>query len=116
MINIQISGAKAVDDKDGDISDKIIITGKVDTTKEGTYTITYTVQDFAKNETIVKRTVIVKNKKTEQEPDVQPDSDSNSKPEEIIPEQKPEPKPEPGLEENQNNISNNNMSNNNIAN
>ena len=38
---------------------KIKITGKVDTKKEGTYTITYTVEDAAGNKSTVTRTVIV---------------------------------------------------------
>jgi lysophospholipase L1-like esterase/outer membrane lipoprotein-sorting protein len=54
-------GAEAVDDRDGVISDKIIIDPKsIDTTKEGTYTITYRVSDKAKNEEIIIRTVEVK--------------------------------------------------------
>lgn len=53
-------GATAKDDKDGDLTDKIKITGKVDTKKEGTYTITYTVEDAAGNKSTVTRTVIVK--------------------------------------------------------
>ena len=53
-------GATATDNKDGDISSKIIITGTVDTSKAGTYKITYTVEDAAKNIATVTRTVIVK--------------------------------------------------------
>ena len=46
MIHMKISGAIAIDDRDGDITDKIVITGKVDTKKEGIYIITYTVEDL----------------------------------------------------------------------
>lgn len=53
-------GATATDKKDGDLSDKIVITGKVDTSKAGTYTLTYTVEDAAKNKASITRTVIVK--------------------------------------------------------
>ena len=53
-------GATATDDKDGDITDKIKITGKVDTKKAGTYTITYTVEDSAGNKVSVTRKVIVR--------------------------------------------------------
>ncbi len=54
-------GATATDDKDGDITSKIKITGTVDTKKVGTYTITYTVEDSAKNTATVTRKVIVEN-------------------------------------------------------
>lgn len=57
--------AMAVDNVDGDISNKIKITGKVDTTKAGTYTIKYTVSDAAKNKASVTRTVIVEEKEEE---------------------------------------------------
>ena len=44
----------------GDLSNKIVVTGKVDTSKAGTYKITYTVEDAAKNKATVTRTIIVK--------------------------------------------------------
>jgi len=50
-------GANALDDKDGDIA--VSITGSVDTSTEGTYTITYTATDSAGNEAKVSRTVHV---------------------------------------------------------
>ena len=53
-------GAKANDEKDGDLTDKIVTEGQVDTSKEGTYTITYKVADKSGNEATQKRTVIVK--------------------------------------------------------
>ena len=53
-------GATANDDKDGDITSKIVTTGKVDTQKAGTYIITYKVEDSSKNSATVTRTVIVK--------------------------------------------------------
>lgn len=52
-------GAKATDDKDGDLTEKIITTGTVNTSVAGTYTITYTVSDSAGNVTKVTRTVKV---------------------------------------------------------
>ena len=52
-------GATATDDKDGDITDRIVITGKVDTSKIGTYIVTYTVKDNAGNETTAQRTIKV---------------------------------------------------------
>ena len=52
-------GATATDNKDGDITSKIETTGSVDTSKEGTYTITYSVSDTAENSSSIKRTIIV---------------------------------------------------------
>ncbi|MFC5464654.1 DUF4185 domain-containing protein [Lederbergia graminis] len=53
-------GATAIDEFDGDISDKIRVTGKVDTNFIGTYTLTYDVVDTDENEAeTVRRTVIV---------------------------------------------------------
>ena len=53
-------GATAHDDKDGDISADIIVTGTVETVAEGTYTLTYNVSDSSGNsaETVI-RTIIV---------------------------------------------------------
>lgn len=55
-------GATAIDKKDGDLTSKIVVTGKVDTSKKGTYTLTYTVEDKAKNKATKTRTVIVEQK------------------------------------------------------
>lgn len=55
-------GAKATDNYDGDITNKIKITGNVDTTKIGEYTITYTVKDSSSNEEIITRKVVVTEK------------------------------------------------------
>ena len=53
-------GATAQDDRDGDISSDIIMTGAVDTSTAGTYTVRYNVQDAAGNDAIeVRRTVVV---------------------------------------------------------
>ena len=52
-------GATAEDNFDGDVSDKIEISGDVDTSKIGTYTITYTVSDNAGNVATAERTVNV---------------------------------------------------------
>lgn len=52
-------GAKAMDNKDGDLSNSIKISGNVDTSKEGTYTITYTVTDSNGNIGSEERTVVV---------------------------------------------------------
>ena len=53
-------GAKAKDEKDGDLTSKIKTEGKIDTTKEGTYTVTYKVSDSKGNEATKKRKVVVK--------------------------------------------------------
>ncbi len=60
MILIQKSGATATDDRDGDLTSKIEISGNVDTKKAGTYKIAYTVKDAAGNVATVTRTVIVR--------------------------------------------------------
>lgn len=52
-------GAVATDNIDGNITKKIKKSGKVDTSKEGKYTIKYTVKDKAGNSTSVKRVVEV---------------------------------------------------------
>ena len=57
-------GATAKDDKDGDISSKISISGTVNTSKAGTYTITYTVTNSIGKSATVKRTIVVKDNST----------------------------------------------------
>lgn len=61
-------GAKATDDVDGDLTSKIEITGTVNTSKTGTYTITYTVKDSNDNVTKVTRKIIVEETKKPSEP------------------------------------------------
>ena len=53
-------GFTAVDDCEGDITDKVIVAGAVDTSRPGKYTIMYTVSDSYGNETTVVREVVVK--------------------------------------------------------
>ena len=50
-------GYKAVDDSEGDITDRVKVEGKVDIHKYGTYTLTYCVEDSSGNKCEVKRTV-----------------------------------------------------------
>ncbi len=64
-------GATATDNKDGDLSNKIVVTGKVDTSKAGKYVLTYTVEDSAKNKATVKRTVIVNDNKPQKPSEVE---------------------------------------------
>ncbi len=56
------AGATATDDIDGNITAKIKRTGTLDSSKLGTYILTYTVSDIAGNNTSKTRTVIVINK------------------------------------------------------
>lgn len=60
--------ATAMDNVDGDLTDKIVISGDVDTTKAGTYTVTYTVKDSSKNKATKERIIVVEEKKEEPEP------------------------------------------------
>lgn len=53
-------GYVANDKCDGDITDKVIVTGTVDTNRVGTYTINYKVVDNSGNETSVDRKVTVR--------------------------------------------------------
>ena len=52
-------GYSAEDEVDGDITDKVIVTGTVDISAVGTYTISYDVSDAAGNEATETRTVTV---------------------------------------------------------
>ncbi|PKK98300.1 MAG: hypothetical protein CVV57_08525 [Tenericutes bacterium HGW-Tenericutes-2] len=61
-----LAGVTAVDDRDGDITDQMVVVIKdstnavvttIDTSAEATYTITYTVEDAAGNETTVSMTL-----------------------------------------------------------
>jgi hypothetical protein len=52
-------GASALDNKDGNITAKIIRTSAVDSSKVGTYLISYKVSDMAGNKDSITRTVIV---------------------------------------------------------
>jgi hypothetical protein len=53
------TGATAHDDVDGDVTSAIVKSGTVDTSKSGTYTITYSVKDSTGNEATATRTVKV---------------------------------------------------------
>lgn len=54
-------GATATDDKDGDMTSRIELSGTVNTQQSGTYVITYTARDFSGNEGKAERVVYVKN-------------------------------------------------------
>lgn len=53
-------GYKAVDNYDGDITNKVEVIDEVDYSKKGTYKITYKVKDSSNNETSVERKIVVK--------------------------------------------------------
>ncbi|WP_186760326.1 immunoglobulin-like domain-containing protein [Arthrobacter alpinus] len=53
------AGVSAVDNRDGDLSDAILITGAVDTATTGTYRLEYSVTDAAGNTVTAVRTVTV---------------------------------------------------------
>jgi len=53
------AGASATDNIDGDISDRIVVDNPVNTSRAGTYTITYSVEDIAGNSAVVTRAVTV---------------------------------------------------------
>lgn len=53
------AGFVANDDCEGDISDKVVVSGEVDTAKNGSYVITYAVKDSYGNECVINRNVTV---------------------------------------------------------
>lgn len=55
-------GCTAIDNIDGDITEKVVITGEVNTKKVGDYVITYTAVDSSGNVSKIQRKVIVKAK------------------------------------------------------
>ena len=57
----------AEDDLDGDVTDKVVVTGEVDTDEPGTYTIEYSVTDEHGNEATAEREVRVVEELTEDE-------------------------------------------------
>ena len=61
------AGATATDNIDGDLTDKIKVTGEVDITKAGTYTLKYSVTDKAGNKSSKTRKVVVKEEKVKEE-------------------------------------------------
>ena len=59
-----LAGVTATDKEDGDLTDQIKVTGSVDTTKAGVYTLAYSVTDSDGNTTRQERTITVKQKAT----------------------------------------------------
>ncbi|PGD48906.1 S-layer protein [Bacillus toyonensis] len=68
-----MAGLSATDKEDGDLTDKVTVDGKVDTTKPGTYVLTYTVKDSSGHLATQTQTVTVKEKEKtveDQEPEL----------------------------------------------
>lgn len=65
--SFQDPGAVAIDDSDGDVTDRITAKGFVDVYNKGTYEIEYTVADSYGNEATATRTVTVKGKPLREE-------------------------------------------------
>ena len=59
-----LAGVTATDKEDGDLTSQIKVTGNVDTTKAGVYTLAYSVTDSDNNTTRQERTITVKQKAT----------------------------------------------------
>lgn len=55
-----MEGVTAQDYQDGDLTEKIVVEGSVDTSKAGTYTLHYSVTDQAGNTVTADRTIVVK--------------------------------------------------------
>lgn len=62
------AGVTASDEEDGDLTDKILVEGSVNTEKAGEYTLTYSVTDSEGASYTVKRVVTVKEKSEPTEP------------------------------------------------
>lgn len=56
----KMAGVSAIDNVDGDLTDQILVTGEVDTSTEGTYSLTYTVTDTAGNTATAIREIVVR--------------------------------------------------------
>ena len=59
MLFDPMEGVSAADGKDGDLTGAVQVMGSVDTSREGTYTLTYQVSDKAGNTAVAERTVVV---------------------------------------------------------
>ncbi|PFZ29024.1 LPXTG cell wall anchor domain-containing protein, partial [Bacillus wiedmannii] len=60
-----LASVKATDNEDGDITDKVIHMGEVDTSKAGNFEVKFLVRDASGNEVTATQKVIVKDKDTE---------------------------------------------------
>ena len=62
--NYEEPGYNALDNYDGDLTDKVEVTNNIDNNTIGTYEVTYKVKDSSNNENSIKRTVNVISKQT----------------------------------------------------
>lgn len=60
----QEPGYEAIDNYDGELTQQVKVTSNINTNKSGTYEILYEVEDSSKNNTQIKRTVIVRQKQS----------------------------------------------------
>ena len=72
-------GYTANDNVDGDITDKVEVTGEVNSKKTGTYTLTYSVKDAYENEATAERTVKVVKPETEDKKETETEQKTESK-------------------------------------
>lgn len=61
---VKLDDYEAIDNYDGNLTDKVTIDGKVNSKKEGLYKITYKVKDSFNNEEVVNRVVNIQEKNT----------------------------------------------------
>ena len=73
-------GATAKDEKDGDISNKITISGTVNTSRAGTYTVTYSVTNSNGKSSTVKRIIVVKDTSSSSNENTSSSNTSNTTP------------------------------------
>ncbi|PGB77010.1 peptidase M4, partial [Bacillus pseudomycoides] len=71
-----MAGVSATDKEDGDLTSKVTVDGKVDTSKAGTYEVIYSVKDSVGNEVTTIQKVVVKDKDTNNGNG--PDNDNNN--------------------------------------
>lgn len=79
----QEPGFTAIDNCDGDITDRVEAFGNIHVNKAGTYTVTYTVTDSYENTVTVTRTVIVEEPEEVPEPESEKKPEDDEKPEEV---------------------------------
>lgn len=70
-------GYEASDRADGDLTDKVSVSGELDVNKVGAYTLTYTVKDASGNETIAKRIVTINALAKDDDTESENDEDSD---------------------------------------
>ena len=90
-LNLKDLIISATDKEDGDLKDKVEITGGFDNNKVGTYKITYKVTD-SKGAAATKQATVTVKEKTNPQPQPEPEPEPKPEPQ---PEPKPTPEPQP---------------------